>query len=256
MKLTLALILILLLPKSILAQSDTILISDSLNKPNTCKYKCEQFNMKHTLLPIGLFAVGAWGISNPWAVQVKTNLKNRLAEWRNGRYIHEDDYGQYLPTLSFMTFEYLGVKPKHNFSERLTILASSYLLMGTIVNSIKHITHERRPDNTAYNSFPSGHTATAFMGVELFRLEYGNKWGIPAYSIAAAIGFLRLHNERHWLNDVIAGAGVGILSAKFGYWMLPCTRRWLHLKSDKQLTVMPQYQPIGNSFGIGIGLQY
>ena len=58
------------------------------------------------------------------------------------------------------------------------------------------------------------------------REEYGFDMGIGAYTIAVCVAFLRLYNGRHWLNDVIAGADVGILSARIGYWMLPLYQRW------------------------------
>jgi membrane-associated phospholipid phosphatase len=37
--------------------------------------------------------------------------------------------------------------------------------------------------------------------------------------MAATTGYLRMYNNKHWFGDVVAGAGVGILSAKFSYWL-------------------------------------
>ena len=54
------------------------------------------------------------------------------------------------------------------------------------------------------------------MGAELVRMEYGGWYGIGAYTIAVGVGFMRMYNGRHWLHDVVAGAGVGILSARVG----------------------------------------
>lgn len=77
-------------------------------------------------------------------------------------------------------------------------------------------THHRvlRPDATNYFSFPSGHTAAAFMAATLLYKEYGFKgyWvGLVAYAAAIVTGFTRILNNRHWLFDVIIGAALGIL---------------------------------------------
>ena len=47
-------------------------------------------------------------------------------------------------------------------------------------------------------------------------IEYGGGSGAGAYAVAAGVGFMRMYNGRHWLHDVVAGAGVGILSARIG----------------------------------------
>lgn len=53
----------------------------------------------------------------------------------------------------------------------------------------------------------SGHTATVFIGAELVRIEYGGWYGAGAYTIATGVAFMRMYNGRHWLHDVVAGAG-------------------------------------------------
>ena len=68
----------------------------------------------------------------------------------------------------------------------------------------------------------SGHTATAFMTASMLVKEYGYKspWiGIGAYSAATATGLMRMANNKHWLSDVLAGAGIGILSTEMGYYL-------------------------------------
>ena len=65
-----------------------------------------------------------------------------------------------------------GVKGKHRIVDRSVILAMSYATMGILVNSMKFAFREKRPDSGARNSFPSGHTATAFMGAEFLYKEY------------------------------------------------------------------------------------
>ena len=117
-----------------------------------------------------------------------------------------------------------GVNGKHKFWDRTGILAMSYATMGILVNGMKYTFKEKRPDTNARNSFPSGHTATAFMGAEFLYQEYKevSPWiGYSGYLIATATGYLRIYNDRHYLNDVVAGACIGIISTKLAYWLYP-----------------------------------
>ena len=119
--------------------------------------------------------------------------------------------------------------------------------MTAICQGGKRLIREPRPDTEARTSFPSGHTATAFCGAELTRIEYGNAYGAAAYLFAATTGIMRVINNRHWCNDVLAGAGVGFLSAHIGYWLLPWEKRIadrvFHKKKVPDLVVMPSYDP-------------
>lgn len=87
---------------------------------------------------------------------------------------------------------------------------------------MKHGVSHRRPDHSAANSFPSGHTALAAAGAELLRLEYGSTsvWiPVAGFTVTAATGLLRIYNDRHWLGDVLAGAAIGLLSADISCWL-------------------------------------
>lgn len=79
-----------------------------------------------------------------------------------------------------------------------------------------------RPDGSSRTSFPSGHTATAFMTATMLRHEYGHlsPWiGIGGYTVATGTGLMRMANNKHWLSDVLTGAGIGILSTEVGYYL-------------------------------------
>lgn len=94
--------------------------------------------------------------------------------------------------------------------------------MASVVNTIKYTAHVRRPDKSNYKSFPSGHTATAFMAAMMMHKEYGDRspwYSISAFTVATATGISRILNNRHWLSDVLAGAGIGILSTELGYYL-------------------------------------
>lgn len=168
-----------------------------------------------------------------------------MGNLRGDHYFHADDYIQYAPIVAYLPLGFTGIRHRSSFKERLMAGASAYICMGIIVNSAKHIFRERRPDTGRRNSFPSGHSATAFMGAELLRLEYGNWIGAAGYTVATGIGFLRMYNNRHWYNDVLAGAGVGILSARVGYWLLPWERKLFKMDRNDNMAVVPFYSPAG-----------
>ena len=212
------------------------------------------FRTTQLILPASLIAVGAVGVSTPWIRSLNREVRDGLAEWRDGRYFHADDYIQYVPVIANFGLSLLGAKARHSYVDRVLITATSYAAMGIMVNGVKWIVDEQRPDGTAFNSFPSGHTATVFMGAELVRMEYKDTsrlYGIGAYTIACGVAFLRLYNERHWCNDILAGAGIGILSARIGYWLLPYERKLLGLdkKSTVNLVASPFYDHFSKTYG-------
>ena len=101
-----------------------------------------------------------------------------------------------------------------------------------------------RPDGSSRNSFPSGHTATAFMGAEFLRKEYWDvsPWiGVAGYAVAAGTGFFRMYNNRHWLTDVLTGAGIGILSTQAAYWLYPTITKTFFRKRYKNIFISPYF---------------
>ncbi|MGM9811364.1 MAG: phosphatase PAP2 family protein [Muribaculaceae bacterium] len=134
---------------------------------------------------------------------------------------HLDDYLQFSPAAVMLGMKTFGVESRSSWGRMIVSDAFSALLMGGAVNTLKHSTNVVRPDGSNNHSFPSGHTATAFMTATMLTKEYGHKsaWvGIGAYSVASATGLMRMANNKHWLSDVLTGAGIGILSAEFGYY--------------------------------------
>ncbi len=97
----------------------------------------------------------------------------------------------------------------------------SELIMTGIVSGLKYSTKQMRPDNSKANSFPSGHTAQAFAAASFLSLEYQSRFHwIPyvSYGLASGVGLLRMANNRHYVSDVLMGAGIGILSTRLVYW--------------------------------------
>ena len=135
---------------------------------------------------------------------------------------HTDDYMQFAPAAVMLGLKAAGVKGRSSWGRMLVSDAFAAALMAGVVNTLKTTTHVMRPDGSNNHSFPSGHTATAFMTATMLSKEYGHNFpwiSIGAYTTATATGLMRMANNKHWLSDVLTGAGIGILSTEVGYWI-------------------------------------
>lgn len=134
---------------------------------------------------------------------------------------HADDYLQFSPAAVMLALKAAGVESRSSWGRMVTSDVFSAAIMGAVVNTMKHTASVTRPDGSNNHSFPSGHTATAFMTATMLNKEYGHysPWvGFGAYSVAAGTGLMRMANNKHWLSDVLTGAGIGILSTELGYY--------------------------------------
>lgn len=119
-----------------------------------------------------------------------------------------DNYTQFAPAAVMVGMKAAGVRSRSSWGRMLLSDAFSVALMTDIVQGLKNATNVTRPDGSDNHSFPSGHTATAFMTATMLNKEYGYKspWvGIGAYSVATATGLMRMANNKHWLSDVMVG---------------------------------------------------
>lgn len=135
-----------------------------------------------------------------------------------------DDYLQYGPAVAWAGLSLAGVKGRSQPVDRALIGVLAYGISSGVVLGLKHTTNELRPDGSNYLSCPSGHTANAFTGASLLDREFrGVSSWIPVggYTLATSTGILRLTNDKHWLSDVLVGAGIGLLSTKVAYRVYP-----------------------------------
>jgi hypothetical protein len=219
--------------------------------------KTNPFNYKALIAPSILIGYGIIGIESDALKGFNSEIKEEVNENIDEK-ITLDDFTQYLPAVSVYGLNVFGIEGKHDFKERSIILATSYLLVTGTVLTLKSVTHIERPDGTSFNSFPSGHTATAFAGAEFLWQEYKDHsiwYGISGYVVATGTGLFRIYNDRHWLTDVAAGAGIGILCTKTAYWLCPRIQDLLFKKESKtKLSTAPFYN--GKQFGIGLNCRF
>ena len=171
-----------------------------------------------------------------------------------------DDYLAFLPAAGVYGLNWAGVKGKNNFLDRSLIYLVSVSLAGITSGIIKRSTDVLRPDGSDYLSFPSSHTALAFASATFLHEEYKDQsiwYGVAGYSIATASGVLRMLNNKHWMSDVLVGAGIGILTTKVTYLLYPlvkdCLNRDRH-KEASNLSLVPYVA--ANHYGIHLQYQF
>ncbi len=164
-----------------------------------------------------------------------------------------DNYLQFAPAVAVYALNVAGVKGEHNYIDCSMIYLISNVIMEGFVYTIKNASHELRPNGNDYQSFPSGHTAEAFLSATFLFEEYKNVsvwYGIGGYLVAGTVGYLRIYNNAHWLHDVVAGAGFGIASAELTYWLYPLMKRTFFPKSCGKKMLVPVME------NHGAGLSY
>lgn len=242
------LVLGLFVPTLIKGQNDSRIMSDSIRNVNPLMVNKKPYKFKSAqlIIPATLIGVGIIGLESDWLKYQNREMRDELQE-NIDRKITIDDFSQYTPMVAVYGLNLCGIKGKHGFVDRTIILGTAYALMGITVNSLKTVTKVERPDSSSRNSFPSGHTATAFMGAEFLRREYWDvsPWiGVAGYAIAAGTGFFRMYNNRHWFTDVITGAGIGILSVQAAYWLYPAiSKAFFHKQYLKNTYIVPYLSP-------------
>lgn len=171
--------------------------------------------MELTSLPLITFGLLAKGQKKNF----RAARNNFIPNYKNGM----DDYIQFAPAWTAYALNLAGYKGRSSFKRLFFSSGFAFAFMGIFVNGIKYTASEMRPDGSTANSFPSGHTATAFTCATIMHKEYGltrSPWfSVGAYSISTLTGIMRTLNNRHWISDVLVGAGLGIISTDLGYMM-------------------------------------
>lgn len=167
---------------------------------------------------VGAGLVGAGVMLTAADMQTRQLRLDYLPSFRN----HYDDYTQFAPAAAAVVMKSLGLESRSSWERLIVSDALSVGTMASVVYIVKYSLGRLRPDGSTHNSFPSGHTAMGFTSATILHKEYGylSPWvSIAGYTAAVATGVGRVINNRHWLSDIVVGAGVGILSTEFGYWL-------------------------------------
>jgi hypothetical protein len=93
-------------------------------------------------------------------------------------------------------------------------LLQAQILTEILVQPIKFAAHRQRPDLSDRRSFPSGHAAVTFAGATVIERHLGWRKSILGYGIASYVAASRLHDNVHYLSDVVFGAAVGAIAGR------------------------------------------
>ncbi len=209
-----------------------------------------------TIVPALLIGYGASTINGNGlysSYDVRNDIRNVFGGYRN----HIDDYLQWAPYLEIPAVLLAGVESHDDRLNLGLVVLKSEVIMLSSVYLVKMLTQVERPDGSTTLSFPSGHTAQAFLAASIVHTEFRDKsqwYGIGAYTLASSVGLFRMINNKHWQSDVIAGAGFGILSAHLAY--LSHRNRWGRQPTSRGIgttSFVPMWSPTG---GAGLCLRW
>lgn len=238
-----------------LAQTTPPAAADTLHKyatpapattsPHKPFYKTKLF--RASIIPAALIGYGISTI-NGHGFYSSYDVRSDIHQHFPGFHTHVDDYLQFVPYFELGAVVLAGVESHNDRLNLLLVVAKSEALMLATVYTIKTTSAILRPDGSTRNSFPSGHTAQAFLAASIVHTELRDKsqwYGIGAYTVATSVGVLRMLNNRHWQSDVFAGAGIGILSAHLAY--LSHRNRWGRKPIGRDVGLMPSWSPGGGT---------
>lgn len=161
-------------------------------------------------------------------------LKGLFLTKTSNKFTHRDvifpfkssDFSEYIPSITPLAITWalkgLGIESRSKAKRLATANAIGLGIDVSLVLSMKKMFDRQRPDGKDNDSYPSGHSALAFFSATILDREYGHysPWvSVAGYSLAMGTQIRRIHLNRHYLNDVILGAGIGTVSANLGYFI-------------------------------------
>ncbi|MBC8053727.1 MAG: phosphatase PAP2 family protein [Sphingobacteriaceae bacterium] len=240
------------MPSALIAQAEPYRIeTDSLTQA------AHKSVRREWVPPVVMMTVGALALELNALKDINRTVRHHVLASNPNTHNTLEDKMRHLPTAStFVLLPALGIKSKHKLLDKAIIYSIATTIGDQTAARLKTASKERRPDGSDLRSFPSGHTTTAFIAAEIMRKEYQDTspWLVViGYTAAATTGALRVYHNKHWLTDVIAGAGLGILSTDLAYLIHTKAKTFQsRLKQGKKLTLLPAFQ----SRALGIGLVY
>jgi len=201
-------------------QEDTLALTTLDSIPTETGKKARYFKPAAIIVPTTFLVYGCLKPLIPGIEHLDTRIWENVNNNHPDFYTRADDYLQWVPSASIYLMDAFRVKTKHSFKEHLLIDAGSIIITGGAGYVMRKISGNIEVYKTHDTWFPSGHTANAFRGAEIVFQELKDSHRVLSYSgylVASAVGALRIYNKQHLLSEVLAGAGLGMLSTKLTY---------------------------------------
>ncbi|WP_282164517.1 phosphatase PAP2 family protein [Cellulophaga baltica] len=196
--------------------------------------------LKKSLVPLSLIGAGILLSDSGFEKSFNTSSRNWIG---NDFETNLDDYTRYAPVATIFMADVAGVQAKNHWFDQTKNLAISMILTDVFTRALKKNIFKLRPDGSNENAFPSGHTSITFASGAVVYEEYKDTSPLLAYSgygFATLTGGLRLANNKHWISDVLAGAGLGILVTKLVY-HFDYLFKWNPFIYSKDMSLIPRY---------------
>jgi len=212
--------------------------------------------LKQSIVPFSLIGAGLIINYSNGAIG-KENLQEQIQNTFPDFDTTAEDLLLFIPTLTMYTADILKIKSKNNAFDQTKYLAISLIVNNVITFGLKNITNEERPNGENDQSFPSGHTSNAFVMATVLHHEFidTSPWlAYSGYLFATTTGVFRVLNNKHWVSDVLVGAGLGIIVTDLVYRIEPL-KNWNPFKNENvQTTIAPSYYK--NTAGLYINIRF
>lgn len=208
-----------------------------------------KLSFKNKILPLSLIGLGsALNFSN-----FRYYVKSKIGNTTN---ISLDNYMQFAPIAELYIVDMAGIKHKNSVWDQTKYMAVSELITEVLVQSVKRVANVERP-NGGTMSFPSGHTGVAFASATVLFEEFKDEnlpVALSGFGFSAATGILRITNNFHWISDVLAAAGIGILVSQLVYYWEPL-KNWKPLCIKKKCEITPRISFSSDYASLGLHFQ-
>ncbi len=181
------------------------------------------------------------------------HIKKQVQDFFPGTDIHIEDFLQYVPIAILYGGDLVEEDHANTVFDQTKYLIISELATGILTHALKLSIPEMRPDGGT-QSFPSGHTSLSFSAASVVYNEFiddNSKLASWGYTFSTATGLLRITNNRHWVPDVLVGAGMAMIITNLVYYFEPL-KNWDPFHWNNRYAVIPQVQPDLKAFAISI----
>jgi len=200
-----------------------------------------------SILPATLFLSGVLlngsQLEKNWQMNIRKGIGNDF-------HFAADDYIQYVPYAQMYLGDIIGMEAKNHWFDQTKNVFIGGMMTLVITHALKRGVGKERPDGSSNHSFSSGHTATSFLGATILYHEFKDAnmfYASSGFLFSSSTGGLRVVNNRHWVSDVLAGAGIGILVGNLIYHIEPL-KNFNPFENTKNFTFSPMIDNKGFSF--------